>query len=401
MREARPDERVLILAPYGRDAALASEALAKAGLHSAICADLAELCREIPPGVGAALLTEETLLTRGVGCLVELLDEQPPWSDLPLVILTGGGGTTRASLRAVELLGPRANVTFLERPVRAMTLAGALRSAIRARGRQLEIRDHLAERQRLLEAEQQARVQAEAARAQAEVALRSRDEFLLTAAHELRTPLTTMRGRTQLLLRQIGRGGPLDRERLLLGLRTVEQQTETLHRLVAQLLDVTRLGSDTLHLEPERVMVAGLVERAVAEACLRTGIHEITLDILERSVEALADPLRVGQVLSNLLDNAIKYSPEGGRIEVTMRREPGDRVLVAVRDHGLGVPPEKRPRIFDRYYQAHVEGYLGGMGLGLYISRQIVELHGGELAAEFPEDGGTRFLVRLPAIPAA
>ena len=393
MRADSPDERALILAPFGRDATLAAEALAKAGMHSAVCTDLAELCRQIPVGVGAVLLTEETLTSGDVGCLVELLNRQPPWSDLPLVILTGGGGATRASLRVAERLGSRANVTFLERPVRTMTLVGALRFAVRARRRQLEIREHLAEREQLLEAERRARTQAEAA-------LRSRDEFLLTAAHELRTPLTTMRGRTQLLLRQLGRGGPIERERLLLGLRMVEQQTETLNRLVVQLLDVTRLGSETLTLEPERVMLAALVERAVAEAYLRTGRHELTLDVTDRHVEAHVDPLRIGQVLSNLLDNAIKYSPDGGTIDVEMRREPDDRVSIAVRDHGIGIPPEKRPRIFERYYQAHAEGHLGGMGLGLYISRQIVELHGGTIEAEFPDDGGTRFLVRLPTLSA-
>ena len=394
MSEGSPDERVLILAPYGRDARLAAESLAKAGVDTCVCADLADLCRAISVGAGAVLATEEALMVSGADRLVELLERQPPWSDLPLVILTGGGGTTRATLRVAELLWQRANATFLERPIRAMTLVGAMRSAVRARRRQYEIRDYLDERQRLLEAEQQARAVSEAA-------LRSRDEFLLTAAHELRTPLTTMRGRTQLLLRQLGRGGSLDRERMLLGLRTIEQQTDTLSRLIMQLLDVTRLGSETLVLEPEPVRVAALVERAVAEARLRTQIHEVNVDAPDRSVEAHLDPLRIGQVLSNLLDNAIKYSPDGGPIQVMLRRELGDRVVISVRDHGLGVPTEKRARIFERYYQAHAEGHFGGMGLGLYISRQIVELHGGDLSAEFPDDGGTRFLVRLPTIPAA
>ena len=389
MSEVNLDERVLILAPFGRDAGLAAAALAKAGLQSAICTDLDDLCRTISIGVGAALLTEETLMTGSVGCLVELLDSQPPWSDVPLVILTGGGGTTRASRWTAERLGARANVTFLERPVRTMTLVGALRSAIRARRRQLEIRDYVVERQQHLESEQRTRAQAEAA-------LRSRDEFLLTAAHELRTPLTTMRGRTQLLLRQLGRGGPIERERLLHSLRMVEQQTETLNRLVVQLLDVTRLGRETLQLERERVAVVALVERAVDEARLRTGSHEVTLEVPDRSVEADVDPLRFGQVLSNLLDNAIKYSPDGGPIEVSLGRELGGQVLIAVRDHGLGIPPEKRSKIFERFYQAHEGGHFGGMGLGLYVSRQIVELHGGELAAEFPDDGGTRLLIRLP-----
>jgi signal transduction histidine kinase len=111
-----------------------------------------------------------------------------------------------------------------------------------------------------------------------------------------------------------------------------------------------------------------------------------------------ADPLRIEQVVTNLLDNAIKYSPEGGPIEVDVDSvEPGT-VRLAVRDHGIGVPPEHRGQIFERFYQAETvpTKHASGMGLGLYISRQIVELHDGRIAAEFPPDGGTRFVVTLP-----
>jgi signal transduction histidine kinase len=101
-------------------------------------------------------------------------------------------------------------------------------------------------------------------------------------------------------------------------------------------------------------------------------------------------------VLTNLLDNAIKYSPDGGPIEVALDQCASGSHELSVRDHGIGIPPEKRARIFDRFYQAHADGYRSGMGLGLYISRQIVQLHGGELLAEFPPDGGSRFIVRLP-----
>ena len=112
------------------------------------------------------------------------------------------------------------------------------------------------------------------------------------------------------------------------------------------------------------------------------------------------DPLRIEQVVTNLIDNAIKYSPEGGPIEVGLFCDERTSVArVVVRDHGVGVPSEHRAHIFDRFYQAHAGGPLtsmAGMGLGLYISRQIVELHEGTIDAEFPDDGGTRFIVRLP-----
>jgi signal transduction histidine kinase len=111
------------------------------------------------------------------------------------------------------------------------------------------------------------------------------------------------------------------------------------------------------------------------------------------------DPLRIEQVVTNLLDNAIKYSPEGGQIEVTLTANEHEPVRLTVRDRGVGVPMEHRALIFDRFYQAHAGGPLtsmAGMGLGLYISRQIVELHGGTIEAEFPEDRGTRLVVTLP-----
>ena len=114
------------------------------------------------------------------------------------------------------------------------------------------------------------------------------------------------------------------------------------------------------------------------------------------ALEACLDSLRVEQVLCNLLENAVKYSPDGGRIEVTLSQHGPAAAELSVRDGGLGIPPEKRARIFERFYQAHGEGHRSGLGLGLFISRQIVELHGGEIWAEFPDDGGARFRVRLP-----
>jgi signal transduction histidine kinase len=127
---------------------------------------------------------------------------------------------------------------------------------------------------------------------------------------------------------------------------------------------------------------------------VRAERHPVTLDAPEY-VEIVADPLRIEQVLTNLMDNAAKYSPDGSTIEVSVRIGP-ETADVVVRDYGMGIPREHRHRIFDRFFQAHVGEQSSGMGLGLYISQEIVRRHGGTLRAEIPDDGGTRMVMTLP-----
>jgi len=128
---------------------------------------------------------------------------------------------------------------------------------------------------------------------------------------------------------------------------------------------------------------------------MRTSRHALTVQA-PAALPASVDPIRLEQVFTNLLNNAIKYSPDGGAIDVEVLRPTPAVAQVAVRDHGLGIPPEQRARIFERFYQAHTQRHLSGLGLGLYLSQEIVTLHGGRVTVEFPSDGGTRFIVSLP-----
>ena len=235
----------------------------------------------------------------------------------------------------------------------------------------------------------------QAARAQAEAAVRARDEFLSIAAHELKTPLTSLRGSAQFLLRQLDQGRDLNPGQVDRLLRTIDQQSEKLVRLISQLLDVSRIEAGRLTLEPSLIDLTRLVESVVATAQARTSRHLVTLHAPE-TVLASVDPLRFEQVVINLIDNAIKYSPEGGPIDVEVATPDSETARLSVSDRGLGIEPEHRSRIFDRFYQARPGGHLIGLGLGLYISRQIVELHGGQISAEFPAEGGTRFVVSVP-----
>lgn len=178
-------------------------------------------------------------------------------------------------------------------------------------------------------------------------------------------------------------------------LRTITGQSSRLARLLSQLLDVTRLEAGRLTLERQSVDLSELADEMVTNARGWSDRHVVSLSA-PPSLNVLLDPMRIEQVLTNLLSNAIKYSPDGGRIEVDVTRIADTEAEIAVRDRGLGIPPEKRQQIFERFYQAHANGHRSGMGLGLYVSRQIVEQHEGDIRVEFPPDGGSRFVVRLP-----
>jgi two-component system, sensor histidine kinase and response regulator len=219
-----------------------------------------------------------------------------------------------------------------------------------------------------------------------------RDDFLSVAAHELKTPVTSLRGYAQLLQRY---SDNLDPMMLTRGLNTIEVQSEKLMQLTAKLLDVSRIDSGKLKLEPRLVDVTEALRGAVATAQDATHLHTLRLSA-PAVCHGRIDPLRFEQVLANLLSNAVKYSPDGGDIDVTLEPIGADSIQIAVRDHGLGIPPDRRDRLFDRMYQAHGDGYLSGLGLGLFIARQIVELHGGSIEARFPADGGTQIRFTLP-----
>jgi len=238
----------------------------------------------------------------------------------------------------------------------------------------------------------------QSARESAEVALRVRDEFMSIASHELKTPLTTLSGYAQLVLRRFSKQGELDQQRVVEALESIKTQADKLGRLLGHLLDLSRLDEGKLSLERTATNLAALVEEVVQTARGWSTRHAIQL-VAPTTLLANVDGLRIEQVLVNLIDNAVKYSPDGGQIDVAVTQR-GALVEVSVRDHGLGIPRDQRGHIFERFYQAHSERHRSGLGLGLFISRQIVELHGGRIRAEFPRGGGTRFVVRLPlALP--
>jgi signal transduction histidine kinase len=233
------------------------------------------------------------------------------------------------------------------------------------------------------------------ARLAAEDAAQAREVFLSVAAHELKTPLTGLRATAQVATRRLQKTRDSIPQWLGDALQTIERQADRLTRLIGQLLDVSRLDQGKLPVQRATTDLTVLTRNQVGAFEARTNTHTFVLTA-DPEIVAEVDPLGIEQVLGNLLDNAVKYSPGGGQIDVELCRSGGERVILAVRDRGIGIPMEKRMAIFERYFQAHAEDHRSGLGLGLYIARQIIELHGGEVAAEFPDDGGTRFVMTLP-----
>jgi signal transduction histidine kinase len=239
------------------------------------------------------------------------------------------------------------------------------------------------------------------ARAEAEASLRTRDETLATISHDLRTPLTSIRGTAQLLRRRLGRGVSMDPEELAERLLRIEEQTVQMAQMIDDLLDVARLQAGRpLELRREPCDLVGLVRKTAADVQRSSGRHQVHVIADDEAMVGELDVGRMERVILNLLTNAVKYSPDGGEITLTIRRDIGNRAVVEVRDRGIGIPPADLPRIFERFYRAsNVGEKLAGTGLGLAGARQIVELHGGEIGATSELGQGTTLTIRLPLGP--
>jgi signal transduction histidine kinase len=197
-----------------------------------------------------------------------------------------------------------------------------------------------------------------------------------------------------LLLRDARRQGEIAPERLRSALDTVERQTGKLQHLVTCLLDTAQLGTGKIRIEPVDTDLVGLVHAALAQH--QGGTHSFVFDGPEH-LDVVVDPVRFGQVIVILLGNAVKFSPQGGVVTVRLEQDAEGTIRLSVTDHGVGIPPDQRVAIFNRFHQAHGTHHLSGIGLGLYITREIVELHGGFVHVEEPEHQGSRFVVGLSA----
>jgi PAS domain S-box-containing protein len=230
-----------------------------------------------------------------------------------------------------------------------------------------------------------------------EEAIRARDEFLSIASHELRTPLTSIQLQTQMMKRNIELGRPeaFEPARVTRLVAQTEKSVHRLTRLVDDMLDISRLSTGKLTFTPERFNLCELAHEVVDRLVVQASASGALLSCeCHEAVEGAWDRFRIEQVLTNLITNAIRYG-QGSPVEVTVHRS-GPRALVKVRDQGPGVSAENQERIFQRFERATSANSISGLGLGLYISREIVERHGGSIRVESEPGQGATFIVELP-----
>jgi signal transduction histidine kinase len=223
---------------------------------------------------------------------------------------------------------------------------------------------------------------------------RLKDEFFALVSHELRTPLTSIIGYLEIVLEDEGLVDPEARRYL----GVVERNSRRLHRLVGDLLFVAQVEAGRLSIDRTALPIERIVAECVEAARPRAEENEVALRVrLDAAGICHGDGDRLGQMLDNLISNAVKFTPEGGHVDVRLTRA-GDRAVIEVRDTGVGVPADEQGRLFQRFFRSSTatEHAIPGVGLGLTISRAIVEAHGGTITFESEEGRGTTFRVKLP-----
>jgi PAS domain S-box-containing protein len=513
------ETRVLILPPTGADGLAMGKLFGAYRIAFAICKTSLEVCVTQRAGAGTLIVSEEALLADPSELLACIAD-QPVWSDLPVIVLSRSG---RESIALAEVIPRLGNVSVVERPVRTSTLMALVRSTLRARERQYQVREYLAEQERtqkvirdaerryrslldnitdyaifmtdsqgrvnswnggagaivgysgeeilgqsvdllstgedleagtlnremreaastgrvtsarwrlrkdgrrvfiegvmvavrdetdrllgfahfLRDVTEKHRIEVEreqlldserAARTQAEHASRTKDEFLATLSHELRTPLNAVLGWTQVLRRS-----PNLPPEAVDGLTVIERNARSQAQIIEDLLDMSSIISGKVRLDVQQLDLSSIVKatiETVKPAALARGIRlQVMLDPLAGPVRG--DPNRLQQVFWNLLTNAIKFTHKDGRVTVTLARV-NSHLEVEVSDDGEGIDPAFLPHVFDRFRQADASSARrhGGLGLGLSIVKQLVELHGGAISAKSAgRDLGSTFRVSLP-----
>jgi signal transduction histidine kinase len=373
------DRRLLVLPPTSRDGTTTRELLAKAGIEAEVVPTMRSMAREIGCGAAAVLLPEEAVAV-AEGELKHVLAEQPPWSDLPVLVLTRPGADSVNVDHAVRVLG---NVTLLERPLHMVTLLSAIRTALRARERQYQIRAHLAERATAVET--------------LRAADRRKDEFLATLGHELRNPLSPLLTSLHLLKESVASKNVVAHT-----VTVMERQVRYLVRLVDDLLEMSRITRGVIDVTLAPLDLGTLISAAVESSrpLVESSRNELVVTCPDEPLIVEGDSIRLTQVFANLINNAAKYTDVGGHIWIDASQQGGEAV-VTVRDDGIGIATEHLSSIFEMFTQVDrsARRAQGGLGIGLTLVRSLVAVHHGSVVATSDGVGcGTTFEVRLPLV---
>ena len=405
------DQRVLVLAPVPQDAVITCSILGDAGINTEAARGVFDLCHRIEKGCAAVLIAEEAVEDSSLDVLVNLISRQPPWSDLPIIVITGSGQLSAASIRVYKAFGPHSNVTLLERPFRKVTLLSAVQSALRSRRRQYHTRQLISELSASRTALEQRAAELSAAQQQLcdhatelerRVAERTADleettrhlnTFCYTVAHDLRAPLRSQRGYANIISEEFSH---------LLGqigcdyLAKISTAADKLDKLIGDLLAYASLRRQDLKLdslELARVLDAVLLDLSEQLAATRA---KVTKENLAFRVQAQETSLAL--VISNLLSNALKYVTPGQTPHLVLKAEPREPfVRLWVEDSGIGIAPEYHEKIFGVFERLHDRQTYSGTGIGLAIVRSATERMGGRCGVESSLGAGSRFWVELRA----
>lgn len=386
--EQTPAARVLIVAPTGSDAANISDVLRAAGFNASVCAGIAAAAEECENDCGVIVVAEEALQPTERDVFTAMLQRQPTWSDVPIVLITSGGTAARTG-DPRQRLRLHGNITLLERPLHRSILLATVEVALRSRIRQFEIRDLLAEREKLLDS-LELRVAERTAKLQAMVS--EMEAFSYSVSHDLRSPLRVMAGYASTLRED--HADKLD-EQGKLYLEKITRAAERMDRLTQDLLAYTRIAGSELTLDPVDLdeVVLSVIETYPTLREARQFIHvEQPLGLVCGHAPSLV------QCFSNLLDNALKFSPRDKppRIEVIGERYH-DVVRCSIQDHGPGIPLADQERVFGLFERAS-EKRVPGTGIGLAIVKKAVERMKGRVGIQSTPGAGTTLWFELRAV---
>lgn len=373
---ARPFQRetALLVSPNATDAEFAVNFLRERRIEARAFADLRQAMAALDEEPGCLVLIEHALIAEELPALREKLRQLPEWFDLPLILIARNASEF-AGLVA-QAFPKSGNVTLLERPLNPHTFTSAVEVALRAAARQRDIGDLLEQR-----------VQA----------VKLRDEFLAMLAHELRNPLAPMRNALY-LLRRPDVGETVART----SIDILQRQLDHIVRMVDDLMDVARLERGKVVLKKQLVDLNRSVG-AAADTCLSFAQergHRIVVDYHDKALPVEVDSVRIEQIVSNLVHNAAKFTPQPGVIRVQTSVD-GSNAQIVVEDQGIGFDPKRGDDLFDPFLQVNpsLDRTASGLGMGLTIARRLAELHGGGIRATSEGIGkGARFLVHLPLV---